>query len=90
MAIPGKCTLGVYARWLGVLLFAALGVVVISKSKLLRASVHMRAAIAGILGSSTCRSLVGMLEHFVVFTARRPSSCRTSTKRTKNTSLTRT
>eukprot|EP00965_Chrysotila_dentata_P066943 2216200-Pleurochrysis_carterae.AAC.1 len=64
MAIPEKRTLGVWARWLGALLFAALGIVAIPKAELLRASAHMRAAIAGTLDFSTYRSLVGMLEHF--------------------------
>eukprot|EP00965_Chrysotila_dentata_P006022 197672-Pleurochrysis_carterae.AAC.1 len=64
MAIPEKRTLGAWARWLGALLFAAFGVVVIPKAKLLRATTHMRAAIAGTLDFSLYRSLVGMLEHF--------------------------
>eukprot|EP00965_Chrysotila_dentata_P039344 1307696-Pleurochrysis_carterae.AAC.1 len=64
MAIPEKRTLGVWVRWLGALLFAALGVVAIPKAKLLRAATHMRAALADTLDFSLYRSLVGMLKHF--------------------------
>eukprot|EP00965_Chrysotila_dentata_P125202 4139355-Pleurochrysis_carterae.AAC.1 len=64
MAIPEKRTLGVWARWLGALLFATLGVIVIPKSKLLRASVQLRAAISGHLDFAGYRALVGVLQHF--------------------------
>eukprot|EP00965_Chrysotila_dentata_P097469 3221345-Pleurochrysis_carterae.AAC.1 len=64
MAIPEKRTLGVWARWLGALLFATLGIVVIPKPKLLRAAVQLRAAIDGTLDFAEYRSLVGVLEHF--------------------------
>eukprot|EP00965_Chrysotila_dentata_P068126 2253573-Pleurochrysis_carterae.AAC.1 len=47
MAIPENCTLGVWARWLGALLFAALGVIAIPKAKLLRAAVQLRRAAKG-------------------------------------------
>eukprot|EP00965_Chrysotila_dentata_P044269 1471791-Pleurochrysis_carterae.AAC.1 len=43
MTIPEKRTLGVWARWLGALLFATLRIVVIPKSKLLRASMQLQA-----------------------------------------------
>eukprot|EP00965_Chrysotila_dentata_P029737 988449-Pleurochrysis_carterae.AAC.1 len=64
MAIPEKRTLGVWARWLGALLFASLGVVVIPKAKLLRAAKQIGDALEGELDFAAYRSLVGVLEHF--------------------------
>eukprot|EP00965_Chrysotila_dentata_P000379 13164-Pleurochrysis_carterae.AAC.1 len=64
MAIPEKRSLGVWARWLGTLLFATLGIVVIPKSKLMRAAVQLRQALGGALDFSEYSALVGVLEHF--------------------------
>eukprot|EP00965_Chrysotila_dentata_P014880 492075-Pleurochrysis_carterae.AAC.1 len=64
MAIPEKRTLGVWARWLGALLFGTLGLILIPKAKLLRASVQIKSAIAGRLDFASYRALVGLLEHF--------------------------
>eukprot|EP00965_Chrysotila_dentata_P038453 1277874-Pleurochrysis_carterae.AAC.3 len=72
MAIPEKRTLGVWARWLGAILFAGLGVVVIPKANLLRAASLMRAALGGSRDFATYRSLVGMLEHFRCVNCRPP------------------
>eukprot|EP00965_Chrysotila_dentata_P115126 3806163-Pleurochrysis_carterae.AAC.1 len=72
MAIPEKRTLGVWARWLGALLFASLGFLVIPKAKLLRAVSLMRAALEGSLDFATYRSLVGMLEYFRCVNCRPP------------------
>ncbi|KAL3926660.1 MAG: hypothetical protein SGPRY_003197, partial [Prymnesium sp.] len=64
MAIPEKRTLGSWVLWLGVLIFAPLGIVVIPRAKLLRA----RAVIAQVLRCGchfhVYRSLCGLLEHF--------------------------
>ena len=64
MAIPEKRSLGTWALWLGVLIFATLGVVAVPPQKLLRATRALHDAIAGRLDFSEYRSLVGLLEHF--------------------------
>jgi hypothetical protein len=65
MAIPEKRTLGVWSPWLGALLFASLGLVVIPKVKLMRATRAIGEAIARRLQFAEYRSLVGLLEHFL-------------------------
>lgn len=64
MAMPEKRSLGSWVLWLGVLVFAPLGIVVIPRAKLLRA----RAVIAQVLKCGcyfdVYRSLCGLLEHF--------------------------
>ena len=64
MAIPEKRTLGSWMKWLGVIIIASLGIVIIPTDKLLRA----RATITQVLESGcefhVYRSLMGLLEHF--------------------------
>ena len=63
MAIPEKRTLGSWGRWLGVDVISNLGLVVVPRDKILRAS----AAIADVLDRGVhfhvYRSLCGLLEH---------------------------
>lgn len=63
MAIPEKRTLGSWGRWLGVNVISNLGLVVVPRDKILRAS----AAIADVLERGVhfhvYRSLCGLLEH---------------------------
>ena len=63
MSIPEKRLLGIWAKWLGVLIVAGLGLVVVPRDKLLRAAEMLRNAIAGNLDFGQYRSLVGLLEH---------------------------
>ena len=63
MAIPEKRTLGSWGRWLGVNVISNLGLIVVPRDKILRAS----AAIADVLDRGVhfhvYRSLCGLLEH---------------------------
>ena len=63
MAVPEKRTLGSWGRWPGVNVFSNLGLVVVPRDKVLRAS----AAIADVLERGVhfpaYRSLCGLLEH---------------------------
>lgn len=72
MAIPEKRTLGSWARWLGVIVFASLGVIVIPRDKLLRARSVITRVLLGGCEFHVYRSLCGLLEHFrsVNFTGR--------------------
>lgn len=63
MAIPEKRNLGTWAPWLGVLLCAALGLVIVPKAKLLRTSERISAALSEGIEFGDYRSLIGMLEH---------------------------
>lgn len=63
MAIPEKRLLGTWAKWLGVVVIAALGIVVVPRDKLLRAMDAVRRALRGGLDFGEYRSLVGLLEH---------------------------
>ena len=63
MAIPEKRTLGAWAKWLGALLLAALGLVIIPKDKLMRAAHAIRETLALRCDWGTYRALVSMLEH---------------------------
>ena len=73
MAIPEKRSLGTWCVWLGILVFASLGAVVVPKHKLLRASSAARQALEGTLPYTDYRSLLGLLEHIrqVICTPRR-------------------
>ena len=63
MAIPEKRSLGTHAPWLGVLILAGLGIVVVPKAKLLRAAGTISAVLRGGQPFHIYRSLVGLLEH---------------------------
>ena len=64
MAIPEKRSLGSWAKWLGVLLIASCGLVVIPKDKLLRAATAISTVISQGCEFHEYRSLCGLLEHF--------------------------
>lgn len=63
MAIPEKRNLGTHAVWLGVLILTTLGIVVVPKSKLLRAAAAISGALKGSQPFHVYRSLLGLLEH---------------------------
>jgi len=64
MAIPEKRSLGVWCKWIGALIFAAAGLIVIPKDKLVRASAAIRTLLdSGIEFSEYRSSLMGLLEH---------------------------
>ena len=63
MAIPEKRMLGTWGLWLGILIFAQLGFLLVPKSKLLRASQALLLTINSKLPFDEYRSLVGLLEH---------------------------
>ena len=63
MAIPEKRHLGVQILWLGILVMISLGIVVVPKAKLLRASSTVAQILAGRQPFHVYRSLVGLLEH---------------------------
>ena len=63
MAIPEKRHLGAQILWLGVLIIISLGIVVVPKAKLLRASSAVTAVLAGGQPFHLYRSLMGLLEH---------------------------
>jgi hypothetical protein len=64
MAIPLKRSIGTWMPWLGALLFAGLGLIVIPRAKLARACTSLREALQARLDFSQYRALVGLLEHF--------------------------
>ena len=64
MAIPEKRCLGSWAKWLGVIIVAALGIVIVPKDKILRAMRTITIALGNRLEFSSYRSLCGLLEHF--------------------------
>jgi len=63
MAIPEKRNLGTWAPWLGVLICAGLGLVIVPKAKLLRTSARLIGVLTQRTDFQEYRSLVGMLEH---------------------------
>jgi len=63
MAIAEKRSLGSWTLWIGVLLIPALGIVVVPRSKLLRAARAIDALLASGLEFHEYRSLCGLLEH---------------------------
>ena len=63
MAIPEKRSLGSWSRWLGVFVVIGLGLVVVPKDKLLRASDAVRQTLSTGVEFHVYRSLCGLLEH---------------------------
>ena len=63
MAIWEKRTLGVWGVWLGIALFVCLGLVIVPRDKLARASQAVLSAVNGQLCFDEYRSLTGLLEH---------------------------
>ena len=63
MAIAEKRNLGTHAAWLGVLLLTSLGLLVVPKAKLLRASGTITDVLKGGQPFHIYRSLIGLLEH---------------------------
>ena len=63
MAIPEKRVLGVWGVWLGIAIFTSLGLIVVPKAKLIRASASVTAAINSVSTFDEYRSLIGLLEH---------------------------
>ena len=63
MAIEEKRSLGTWCKWLGVVLVLALDVVVVPKSKLLRASAVVSDTLQDATPFHVYRSLCGLLEH---------------------------
>ena len=63
MAIPEKRVLGVWGVWLGIAIFVFLGLLVVPKSKLVRASASVTEALNDNSTFDTYRSLMGLLEH---------------------------
>jgi hypothetical protein len=63
MAIPEKRSLGTWAPWLGVLLLAGLGLVLVPKAKLLRTVHRIDELLTDGLPFQDYRSLIGLLEH---------------------------
>ena len=63
MAIPEKRVLGTWTKWLGVLLIVGLGVVVIPRDKILRATAAIEQVLKAEADFGTYRSLIGLLEH---------------------------
>ena len=65
MAIAEKRNLGTWAPWLGVLLCAGLGLVIVPKAKLLRTASRILDVLQQRTEFSEYRSLMGMLEHLL-------------------------
>ena len=63
MAIAEKRNLGTWALWLGILFLSGLGLVVVPKGKLLRATAALHEAVSGRMEFGAYRALVGLLEH---------------------------
>jgi hypothetical protein len=63
MAPPEKRTIGTWVPWLGVLICAGLGLVIVPKEKLLRTTERLRSVLSSQTEFSEYRSLTGMLEH---------------------------
>ncbi|MGA1354685.1 MAG: hypothetical protein ACO32I_07955, partial [Candidatus Limnocylindrus sp.] len=63
MAIPEKRSLGVWCKWIGALIFAVIGLIVIPKDKLVRASSAIRVMLNEGIEFAEYRSLMGLLEH---------------------------
>ena len=63
MAIPEKRYLGTWSVWLGVLLISGLGLVVVPRAKILRASVAVTEVLERGVEFHVYRSLCGLLEH---------------------------
>ena len=63
MAPPEKRTMGTWVPWLGVLVCAGLGLIVVPKAKLLRTTQRITDLLTKPTEFSEYRSLMGMLEH---------------------------
>jgi hypothetical protein len=63
MAIAEKRSLGTWCKWIGVLLIPILGLVVVTRDKILRASAAIGEALADRLEFHAYRALCGLLEH---------------------------
>ena len=63
MAIDEKRSLGTWSKWLGALILAGLGLVVVPKEKILRASQAVTLVLEGGAEFHVYRSLCGLLEH---------------------------
>ena len=63
MAAPEKRSLGTHALWLGVLFVMSLGLVIVPKDKLLRASHAITDTLKGAAPFHRYRALCGLLEH---------------------------
>jgi len=63
MAIPEKRSLGCWAKWLGVLLIPALGLVVVPRDKLIRAAASITATLEHGTEFHVYHALCGLLEH---------------------------
>ncbi|MGA1354950.1 MAG: hypothetical protein ACO32I_09285, partial [Candidatus Limnocylindrus sp.] len=63
MAIPEKRSLGVWCKWVGAIVFAVVGLVIIPKAKLLRATSAIQTLLNTGVPFSEYRSLMGLLEH---------------------------
>lgn len=64
MAPPEKRNVGTWAPWLGVIIFAGIGLVLVPKDKLLRTAARLTSILQGTRTEfSEYRSLIGMLEH---------------------------
>ena len=63
MAIHEKRSLGTWVSWLGVHILAFLGLIVVPKDKLLRASTAIRRTLQGKAEFHVYRALCGLLEH---------------------------
>ena len=63
MAIAEKRSLGTWCKWIGVLLFASLGLVVVTRDKILRANAAIGEALSDRQEFHVYRALCGLLEH---------------------------
>ena len=63
MAIPEKWHLGTHCLWLGIIVVASLGVVLVPRQKLLRASQALHLVLKGGQPFHVYRALCGLLEH---------------------------
>ena len=63
MAGPDKRQLGAHIEWIGILLLAGIGLVVVPQNKLVRAREALVRAVAGEMTFGEYRALMGLLEH---------------------------
>ena len=63
VAIPAKRQIGTWMVWLGAVVFGGLGLVVITKAKVLRSVAGIEMAMRGELDFDDYRALMGLLEH---------------------------
>lgn len=64
MAIPEKRVLGSWALWIGALVIAPLGILIIPRHKLMRAATVIQSVLQNGCPFHVYRSLCGLLEHF--------------------------